>query len=47
MAAKLPTLVSPDGVRTWTPETPTQATDLRARGWKPEPVKPAPKTADK
>jgi len=47
MAENLSPLVSPDGARTWTPETPSQATDLRAKGWTPEPVKPAPKTADK
>lgn len=46
MAAKLTPLVSPDGKRTWTPESPTQATNLRAKGWKPEaseaaPAKPA------
>jgi len=42
MAAKLTPLVSPDGVRKWTPESPTQATDLRAKGWKPEAAKAEP-----
>lgn len=31
---KLETLVSSDGSREWTPETATQATNLRAQGWK-------------
>ena len=46
------TLVSPDGKREWTPESPSQATDLKARGWAPKPAekpkpKPAPKPASK
>ena len=26
-------LVSPDGDREWTPESPAEATNLKARGW--------------
>jgi hypothetical protein len=34
-------LVSPDGDREWTPEDAEQATNLRARGWKPKADKAA------
>lgn len=34
MADKAETLVHPDG-REWTPTSPTERTDLIARGWKP------------
>lgn len=47
MAAKNPVLVSPDGKREWTPESPSDAVNLKARGWKvkAEVAKPsAPKT---
>lgn len=42
-------LVSPDGSREWAPEDPAQATNLRARGWKPKAAvktaaAPAPRT---
>lgn len=47
-------LKSPDGTRTWVPESPAQATNLRARGWVPveEPApaqqaQQAPRTAPK
>lgn len=43
---KLDPLVSPDGKRTWTPETPAQRVDLVAKGWKPA-EKQAPKPAAK
>lgn len=36
MAEQKSVLVSPDGKREWTPENPTDATNLRARGWKPK-----------
>jgi hypothetical protein len=49
MAKQQTTLVSPDGKRTWTPEDATQATNLRAQGWKPkeEPKKTAAPKSDK
>lgn len=44
-------LKSPDGTRTWVPESPAQATNLRARGWvpveEPAPAQQAPRTAPK
>ena len=43
---KLDPLVSPDGKRTWTPETPAQRVDLVSKGWKPA-GKQAPKPAAK
>lgn len=36
-----------DGKRTWTPENPVEATNLRARGWKPVGQKPADKPETK
>lgn len=45
MADKQQPLVSPDGKRTWTPESPVQATNLRAQGWKPEESKTTSKTS--
>ncbi len=41
-------LVSPDGKRRWTPASPSEATNLRARGWseKPDDVKPLEALAD-
>ena len=36
-----PVLVSADGKREWTPESASQATNLRATGWTPKPA-PAP-----
>lgn len=44
---KQPVLLSPDGKREWTPESPTQATNLRARGWTPKANKAAAPKSDK
>lgn len=45
MAKQQEVLVSPDGKRKWTPESAVQATNLRAKGWKPKAEsKPAAKT---
>ena len=45
--AKIEKLVSPDGKRTWQPADRAEAVNLRAKGWKPEVVKAAPKPAAK
>lgn len=50
MADKKTVLVSPDSKREWTPESPTQETNLLAQGWKvkAEEAKPtASKSTDK
>lgn len=36
MADKPQPLISPDGKREWTPTSPTERTNLIARGWKPQ-----------
>lgn len=46
MAEKPETLVHPDG-REWTPTSPTERTNLIARGWKPQETKKAAPAAKK
>ena len=47
MAEQKTVLVSPDGKREWTTESPTEATNLRARGWKPKADKSTPAKTSK
>lgn len=47
MADKPQPLISPDGKREWTPTSPTERTNLIARGWKPQETKKAAPAAKK